>query len=104
ESGPAPEMHTRQRHSRLMHDANLRAKPRGHAPPHEPLQPDEPIGACKRAQSRRWVAIDIVVDIGAAQSHDQRPIGVKLAKVPDAVRSEEHTSELQSLTNIVCRL
>jgi len=87
EAGSAPEMHTRRRRSRLMHDANLRAKLRGHAPPHELLQRDKPIRACKRAQSRRWVAIDIIVDVGAAQSHDQRPIGVKLAKVPDAVRA-----------------
>jgi hypothetical protein len=80
-------MHTRQRHSRLMHDANLSSKPRGHAPSHELLQRDEPIGACERTQGRRWIAIDIVVDVGAAQTHDQRSIGVKLAKVPDAVRA-----------------
>src|SRR5438046_4442922 len=30
--------------------------------------------------------------------------GVKLAEDPADARSEEHTSELQSLTNLVCRL
>src|SRR5215813_14414558 len=82
-----PVMHTRQRHSRLMHDANLTSKPCGHAPSRELLQRNEPIGACERAQSRRRIAIDIVVDVSAAQTHDQRSIGVKLAKVPDAVRA-----------------
>ena len=80
-------MHARQRHSRLMHDVNLSSKPRGHPPSHELLQRNEPIGACERAQSGRWIAIDIVVDVSAAQTHDQRPIGVTLAKVPDAVRA-----------------
>src|SRR5437016_10630457 len=28
----------------------------------------------------------------------------RIALLPEAVRSEEHTSELQSLTNLVCRL
>jgi hypothetical protein len=44
-----PPPHTTQRRSRLMHDANLCLKPRGHAPSHELLQCDEPIGACERA-------------------------------------------------------
>src|SRR5262249_61659669 len=37
--------------------------------------------------------------------HDARPgSGELAATVPYAGRSEEHTSELQSLTNLVCRL
>ena len=31
-------------------------------------------------------------------------LGLKDNSWPEAVRSEEHTSELQSLTNLVCRL
>src|SRR5438046_4920840 len=37
--------------------------------------------------------------IRAAQDHE---IGLRTRAVPE--RSEEHTSELQSLTNLVCRL
>src|SRR5262249_60019895 len=32
------------------------------------------------------------------------PQGVDLESLPAQIRSEEHTSELQSLTNLVCRL
>jgi hypothetical protein len=38
-------------------------------------------------QRRRRVAIDIFVDVGAAQSDDQRPIRKARAKIPDAVRA-----------------
>jgi hypothetical protein len=39
------------RQRRLMHDANLVAKPCRHAPARELLQRDEPIGAGERAQT-----------------------------------------------------
>src|SRR5438093_7931918 len=32
------------------------------------------------------------------------PVGAVMTMVPVGIRSEEHTSELQSLTNVVCRL
>src|SRR5262249_61402975 len=32
------------------------------------------------------------------------PPGVRVGRLQEAVRSEEHTSELQSVTNLVCRL
>jgi hypothetical protein len=68
-----------------MHDAILVSKPRWHALSRELLQCDEPIGVRERAQCRLRIAIDVVVDIGSAQAHDQRPVGVKLAKDADAV-------------------
>src|SRR5258706_1994045 len=49
-------------------------------------------------RSRR-AAVDIVVD-GSGQPAGEGICGT----VGDAARSEEHTSELQSLTNLVCRL
>ena len=36
-------------------------------------------------QSRHRIAIDIVVDVGAAQRDDKRPIRITLAKIADAV-------------------
>ena len=53
----------------------------------ELLQCDEPVGACERVQSRRRIAIDVFIDVGAAQGDDQGSIRVKLAKAPDAVRA-----------------
>src|SRR5262245_66481458 len=76
EAACPPAMHTWQRHSRLMHDANLSSKPRGHAPSHELLQRDETIGACERAPGRRRIEIDIVVDGGAATTHDPQSLGI----------------------------
>src|SRR5438046_5489493 len=35
---------------------------------------------------------------------DKKPFGVSNELAPGLIRSEEHTSELQSLTNLVCRL
>src|SRR5438093_1740120 len=46
------------------------------------------------------------VTVGGVVTHRQRPAtarGVTFLNLEDE-RSEEHTSELQSLTNIVCRL
>src|SRR2546427_6942886 len=45
----------------------------------------------------------VVVDIAALRSHDPREAARQLP-VEDVTRSEEHTSELQSQSNLVCRL
>src|SRR5438093_6823285 len=48
------------------------------------------------------------LDIACAQAAGQRAIVARAQRAVDvgraAARSEEHTSELQSLTNLVCRL
>src|SRR5215475_2106988 len=85
EAAPALETATTQRHSRLVHDANLVAKPSGYALASELLQRHEPAGAGERTQNRGRIAIDVVVDVGSAQADDQRPIGVQVAKGADAV-------------------
>src|SRR5258706_7230702 len=41
---------------------------------------------------------------GACAAHPRRPARRPRARRGPARRSEEHTSELQSLTNLVCRL
>src|SRR5258706_5509795 len=48
-----------------------------------------------RLRSGKEVRITVAIDIGGLESR----IGEN-----DVCRSEEHTSELQSLTNLVCRL
>ena len=70
-----------------MHDADLGSKPWGHAVSRKLLQRDEPIRVSKRTQRRLRITIDVVVDIGSAQAHDQRTVGVKLAKDADALRT-----------------
>ena len=70
---------------RLVHDANLWLKSRRYPPSRKLLERDQAIGACERVQSRRRIAVDVVIDVGATQSDDQRPIRVMLAKIPDAV-------------------
>src|SRR5262249_60588271 len=54
---------------------------------------------------------DFTLAIGGCEVDDNRHVlqlrmalHSKLKDVPVIVRSEEHTSELQSLTNLVCRL
>src|SRR5437016_11936392 len=51
------------------------------------------------------VGVDVVGRGGAEEDHERQPeerrAGVDAS---DQQRSEEHTSELQSLTNLVCRL
>ena len=74
-----------ERGGRLIDDANLASKSAGHALARELLERDQPIGACKRAQRRFGIALDVLVDIGPAQGNDQRPIRVELAKAPDAL-------------------
>jgi len=82
-----PDASATQRHRRLMHDADLGSKPCWHAVSRELLQRDEPIRVSKRTQRRLRITIDVVVDIGSAQAHDQRTVGVKLAKDADALRT-----------------
>src|SRR5258706_5814631 len=47
---------------------------------------------------------DSVAPRGGIEPHRQLAVTVGAAQYHHAVRSEEHTSELQSLTNLVCRL
>src|SRR5437016_8067599 len=42
--------------------------------------------------------------LAAAASKRSSPIACRIMCIVRALRSEEHTSELQSLTNLVCRL
>src|SRR5438046_3548552 len=44
------------------------------------------------------------VQSSSSAAIDEREISVRLSSSSASVRSEEHTSELQSLTNLVCRL
>src|SRR5258706_7827445 len=44
------------------------------------------------------------VDVGEQLVADEAQEGFRAARFRDLGRSEEHTSELQSLTNLVCRL
>src|SRR5688572_24377662 len=50
-----------------------------------------------------WKFIEGLPDALAAKEHASRP-AVASSKAIDALRSEEHTSELQSQSNLVCRL
>ena len=77
----------KQARGRLVHDPHLWSKSRRHAPPCKLLQRNEAIGTGERTQSRRRIAIDIFVDVGAAQRDDQRPFGVTLAKILDTLRA-----------------
>ena len=79
-------MRRTQRRSRLVHDANLGPKSCRHSPPRKLLQRDQAVGARERMQSRHRIAIDIVVDVGAAQRDDKRPIRITLAKIAGCCR------------------
>src|SRR5437016_9864022 len=58
--------------------------------------------------SNEEIAHVSAIDVATGQLKFSTPVGVEpegIALSPDgAKRSEEHTSELQSLTNLVCRL
>ena len=70
-----------------MDDTQLSAKSRRQAPLDEFLQRHQPIGAFQRVQGRYGIAIDVVVNVGPAQTDDQRPLRVLIAKAPDALRA-----------------
>src|SRR5437016_12124649 len=61
-----------------------------------------------RAGGHRVVAMDLPLSDAAAGANEYADAVVSalanLDEPPILVRSEEHTSELQSLTNLVCRL
>src|SRR2546425_2959933 len=48
--------------------------------------------------------VEQLEDVGLDGPRGREVHDVDLARLPDAVRSEEHTSELQSLAYLVCRL
>src|SRR5438046_7509917 len=56
-----------------------------------------------RRSSDLAVSPQVFRDIHACVS-GERPVTAALGDAADEERSEEHTSELQSLTNLVCRL
>src|SRR5690606_41739810 len=59
------------------------------------------------APSSIHIAIDIIVRAGALSrrlSRCQAPVPPTISAVATKARSEEHTSELQSRENLVCRL
>jgi hypothetical protein len=68
-----------------VHDANFLSKSPRQALPRELLQGDQAIGAGERVQRRLRIALDVFVDIGAAQCHDQRSARKNLPKSADAV-------------------
>src|SRR5438093_10209942 len=56
--------------------------------------------------SMQAVALPLVIDFGWSKEIEDRllaPISIAGVGI-EKIRSEEHTSELQSLTNLVCRL
>ena len=57
---------------------------RGNALFGEGLKGKQAIGTGKRMQDRARISVEILINVGAAQSHDQRPVRVKRAKVMDA--------------------
>ena len=66
-----------------MDDAKLAAESPRNPPPREILQCDQPFGGFERAQRRLRIAVDVLVEIGAGESDDQRSIRVQLAKAAD---------------------
>src|SRR5258708_34607507 len=64
-------------------------------------------GAPRRAVRLSWVLLALIGAqgvIGYAQYFSGLPAGLVWVHVSDSVRSEEHTSELQSPDHLVCRL
>src|SRR5438046_6737128 len=56
----------------------------------------------KAFTAHEWETVRVLVDLIIPK--DERSGSATEAGVPEFMRSEEHTSELQSLTNLVCRL
>src|SRR5690606_41916050 len=76
------------RYSRLPYATRFRSRDLGAIPRRDP----QPLAGAAKRQRRRVDA----PDRGGCAQRDQRD--------PDPPRSEEHTSELQSRENLVCRL
>src|SRR3989441_6949700 len=64
----------------------------------------EPSELCRLIPRHDPEADADAVELGACRRHSGRPLGESLRQHPVGVRSEEHTSELQSLAYLVCRL
>src|SRR5437016_8883266 len=60
-------------------------------------------GYAGRGEPARKVGLDAAAEARRSDHGRQRAVGAEAASPADR-RSEEHTSELQSLTNLVCRL
>src|SRR2546430_8941620 len=58
----------------------------------------------QRAIMRRIISQSLQLDVLADRGDPGRGTGIVLAPARGARRSEEHTSELQSQSNLVCRL
>src|SRR2546425_6275415 len=76
---------------------------------HDALPISPPRGAVRAARSGAFALDDVRLDCrdrGAARRASTAPEGgsAELLDDPRAQRSEEHTSELQSLAYLVCRL
>src|ERR1035438_6228828 len=71
----------------------------------------EPLPKCRNARTcvrvvlgRRHQHANPPHSLGLLRTHRDRPCDCCAAKKGDESRSEEHTSELQSLRHLVCRL
>ena len=68
-----------------------------------------PGGITPPADHFRWLSAtqateEMVIQVPAILAHEETDIPVLTLEETHDPRSEEHTSELQSLTNLVCRL
>src|SRR5947199_5679313 len=70
-------------------------------PPRSILFPYTTLFRSHRASAGAGVA---VIRIGARPRRRRRHLALDATTAVDAIRSEEHTSELQSLRHLVCRL
>src|SRR5258706_9061600 len=81
-------------------------------PPRSTLFPYTTLFRSQERRKQAMAATDALLPVGGAagaQPHGRgdcrmRPFAQNWAKRDAVSRSEEHTSELQSLTNLVCRL
>src|SRR2546426_5568356 len=69
----------------------------------QPVEPFELVGVLRRVQLEALgdVGVD---DRNPSDDDPEEPLLVGAAAVVQPIRSEEHTSELQSPCNLVCRL
>src|SRR5262249_56934962 len=93
--GPCPQQAQRDGKSERQHRA-----PHGHAHRHQAL----PGVFAQMRQGRMEVALEEDTNIADIAQQFERTQLHDLSDIGNIGRSEEHTSELQSLTNLVCRL